>query len=180
MGALLPMLATVLGALVVPSDLYARRVPNAWLIAALGIASVAAAAQFLAGVTHPVWPSIPGLLTGLASMLPFYALRWMGAGDVKLFATLGFLLGVRALLPIWIIGCLLTGVHAVAVLLLRRPRFAYGPTVSLIRQHMYASSLWQRSMLARQGRVGLPHAAYLGIGTLVVVMHPELMAWRTP
>ena len=100
MVTLLSMLAIVLGACVVLSDVYARRVPNAWLVATLLTAIAMAFLQKLSGASQVSWPSPLGLATGLISMLPFYAIRWMGAGDVKFFATLGFLLGARALLPI--------------------------------------------------------------------------------
>ena len=173
----LPVLAIILSALVALSDLYARRVPNAWLAATFAIAIVTTLLAWVCGAEHLVWPSISGLIIGLITMLPFYAIRWMGAGDVKFFATLGFLLGARALLPIWAIACLLTGVHAFVVLVLRTPRFAYAPGLVTARQHLYAMPLWRRAMEARQGRVGQPHATYLGIATLLVVLHPELMHW---
>jgi len=180
MAAVLPTLAIVLGALVVLSDFYARRVPNAWLLAALAGGAVVAALSLVLDRDHPVWPSIPGLAIGLISMLPFYAIGWMGAGDVKFFAVLGFLLGARALLPIWIVACLLTGMHAFGVLVMRIPRFAYAPGVVAARQRMHTWPLWRRSLHARQGRMGQPHAAYLGIGTLVTVLHPEWMHWGHP
>jgi prepilin peptidase CpaA len=110
-----------------------------------------------------------GLIIGIVTMLPFYAIRWMGAGDVKFFATLGFLLGAKALLPIWIIGSLLCGVHACAVLALRAaPRWA--PQVAVWQDSVQASAWYQRILEPRQGRQGLPYAAYLGIGTVVQVL----------
>ena len=177
MTAVLPTLAVALSAMIALSDLYARRVPNAWLAAALLAAVVAAGLQWIAGSQPLPLPSVLGLFLGLITMLPFYAIGWLGAGDVKFFATLGFLLGARALLPIWVIACLMTGVHAFAVLLLRLPRVAYAPGMAMVRQHLYASPLWQRTLHARQGRVGQPHAAYLGFATILVAMHPELLHW---
>lgn len=176
MTAVLPTLAVTLSAAIALSDLYARRVPNAWLAAALLAAMVLPASLWIAGLA-PVWPSLPGFAIGLLSMLPFYAMGAMGAGDVKFFATLGFLLGARALLPIWVIACLLTGVHAFLVLMFRLPSIAYAPGVTSVRQHLYASPLWRRALHARQGRAGQPHAAYLGIATALVVLNPPWMHW---
>ena len=48
----------------------------------LGITFSIAAAPFWPGLSK----SVLGLLTGLVCWLPFYALGWLGAGDVKLFA----------------------------------------------------------------------------------------------
>jgi len=75
------------------SDLYARRVPNTWLLAACAIAvPLIIAGQFNA--TRTAWaPHLLGAVVGLLALLPFYAVRWMGAGDVKFFAVLG--------LPVW-------------------------------------------------------------------------------
>lgn len=180
MLTVLSMLAVVLSASIVLSDVYARRVPNTWLAATLLTAVAVVLLQHLLDVQPVVWPSIPGLAVGLLSMLPFYVIRWMGAGDVKFFAVLGFLLGMRALLPIWIIGCLLTGLHALGVLLFRLPSIAGAPGVAAARQHLHASPWWRRSLHARQGRAGLPHAAYLGVAAIVTVWSPELLLWERP
>src|SRR5690606_8123346 len=165
------IVAFALALSVAASDLYARRVPNTLLIIALAIGAFWQLASIIIGT--PAVPNIAaallGLIIGLILMLPFYAIRWMGAGDVKFFATLGFLLGAKALLPIWIIGSLLCGVHAFAVLALRAaPRWA--PQVAVWQDSVQASAWYQRILAPRQGRQGLPYAAYLGIGTLVQVL----------
>nr|WP_199043403.1 prepilin peptidase [Dyella sp. ASV24] len=180
MVTVLPTLAVILSAAVALSDVYARRVPNAWLVAVILLAIVVTVAQWITGTTALVWPSAWGFVIGLAAMLPFYAIRWMGAGDVKLFATLGFLLGAHALLPIWAIGCLLTGLQSLAILLFRIPRLAYAPGMIMMRERLHAWPLWQQVQHARQGRTGQPHAAWLGIATILVVLHPELTHWGQP
>jgi prepilin peptidase CpaA len=170
---LLPLqaLACMMALIVVVCDFYARRVPNALLAIALAIGVLWQVASII--IASPADPNIGtallGLVIGLVTMLPFYAIRWMGAGDVKFFATLGFLLGAKALLPIWIIGSALCGVHACAVLALRAaPRWA--PQVAVWQDSVQASAWYQRILAPRQGRQGLPYAAYLGIGTLVQVL----------
>ncbi|WP_233172140.1 prepilin peptidase [Dyella sp. ASV21] len=173
------MLTVVLSTLVVLSDLYARRVPNAWLLGALVLGLVLPLAIKLLGLGQPEWPSVSGLVIGLLVMLPFYALGWMGAGDVKFLAVLGFLLGARALLPIWVIGSLLTGVHVAVLLLARMPGLAQAPAFTVTRDRLTSSPWWQRMQLARRGRVGQPHAAYLAIGALLTIAFPTLQAWGT-
>ena len=57
-----------------------------------------------------------GMLVAFAAFLPLYAMRWMGAGDVKFAAVAGLWFGLSPeLLFIWIGGSLLAGLHGVAV-----------------------------------------------------------------
>lgn len=51
---------------------------------------------------------------GLAflALLPFYAIGWMGAADVKLAAALGMWLGVKLLLPVWAVSALISIVYS--------------------------------------------------------------------
>ena len=94
----------------------------------------------------------------------------MGAGDVKYFAVLGLLLGAAPLLPIWIIASLLAGAHATCVIVARRiapalshsgPRPETDNAVSRRLQPVIAQ--WRQ---ARQGRVGIPYAAYLAFASM--------------
>ena len=170
-SAISTLLVFLLATFTIASDLYARRVPNALLVAALAIGALWQVASIIIGkpAVPGVGVAVLGLVIGLVLMLPFYAIRWMGAGDVKFFATLGFLLGAKALLPIWIIGSLLCGVHAFAVLALRAA-LRWAPQVAVWQDSVQAAAWYQRILAPRQGRQGLPYAAYLGIGTIVQVL----------
>ena len=107
--------AALLAAIV---DVRSRRIPN-WLTAGL----------VLAGIALNVWrngadgllTALTGLVLGLAVLLPFYAMRVMGAGDVKLLAGLGAVLGAHVLVSVAVYGALAGGVIS-AVLLLRAGR----------------------------------------------------------
>lgn len=101
----------------------------------------------------------------------------MGAGDVKFFALLGFLLGAKALLPIWIIGSLIAGVHSTLVLLSRHWLSQAIPAWEITQTRFSNSAFAQRMLAARQGRKGLPYAAWLGVGALIVIFDPALMHW---
>lgn len=169
---ILGFLAMVLSLQVIITDLYARRVSNKALLAALGGGGVALVALALASSVAP-GPHLLGLLLGLAALLPFHVIGWMGAGDVKYFAVLGFLLGHEALLPIWIGASLLAGLHVAAVHL-ARALVALLPVRLMALQHQAANhwhqhALVQRVHAARQGRVGIPYAAYLGIACIAWV-----------
>jgi prepilin peptidase CpaA len=64
--------------------------------------------------------SIAGIATGLAVMLPMYALRALGAGDVKLMAAVGAFLGPADVLLATVLVLIAGGAIAVAVALRRR------------------------------------------------------------
>jgi prepilin peptidase CpaA len=169
MPALLPLLVVPLCILIAISDLATRRVPNAWLLIALGLGSILFCAEWALDRAGPPWPALIGLITGLLVLLPFYAIHWMGAGDVKLFATLGFLLGSKALLPIWVIASLLAGAHVIYVLLSNyRLRHA---TRGVLEADVV------RALTAERNRRGTPYAAFLSAGALITLFHPLLVRW---
>lgn len=175
MNATLTFVAVTLAMLIIGHDLYARRVPNTLLLGALAIGALT---QFIALLSPvPIVPTVAsallGLVSGLVTMLPFYAIRWMGAGDVKFFATLGFLLGAKALLPIWMVGSALCGIHALVILGLRATT-KWAPQVAVMADSVQRSPRYQRMLAPRQGRQGLPYAAYLGFGVIIQVMFAPL------
>ena len=102
------------------SDIQRRRIPNsvAALLAATGMAYSVTAS------TNPgraLAVSVAGLLLGLGLWFPLYAVHWLGAGDVKLFAAAGAWLGPARTFQGALIGALIGGVLAVVWML-----FAYG------------------------------------------------------
>jgi len=79
------------------TDLRSRRIPN---VLTLGAAAGACGFYFAeAGFRGLGW-SLAGWLVGLVMFLPFFALRGMGGGDVKLVAALGAWLGPGA--AVWL------------------------------------------------------------------------------
>ncbi len=105
---------------IVVMDLRIRKVRNWMVLLGLGMGAIALAAG-IQPFQVPAWKALLGMLVAFAALLPFYALRWMGAGDVKFAAVIGLWLGLSpALLGIWLGGSLLAGVHGVLVLAWRR------------------------------------------------------------
>ncbi|WP_313336828.1 A24 family peptidase [Comamonas sp.] len=109
-------------------DLRSRKVRN-WMVL-LGLATGLAA---LFGGAQPfdllAWQGLAGMAVAFAALLPLYAIRWMGAGDVKFAAVAGLWFGLSAhLLVIWLAASVLAGLHGVAVLawrnLVRSPQGA--------------------------------------------------------
>ena len=74
-----------------------RRIPNGLIVS--GMVAFAVAAMIDGGVAA-LLNAFAGFLAGLLVLLPFFALRLVGAGDVKLMAVVGGFTGAKALLPI--------------------------------------------------------------------------------
>ena len=112
--ALAVMAGTGTGAVI---DLRVRRVPNALTIP-LALAGVALAAAGLGRIEASA--AIAGWAAGLALMLPGYLLGATGAGDVKLMAAVGALLGPEGALWAFLYTAIAGGATALIVAALRR------------------------------------------------------------
>jgi len=92
-------------------DVARRRIPNALSLgtAVVGVTSAAS------GVTEvSLWSSVAGLALGLALMLPGHVIGGTGAGDVKLFAALGSVLGAGRMVEAFLFVAVAGGVVALA------------------------------------------------------------------
>lgn len=109
------MLLCLLLALAVAFDVHGRRIPNL-LVFPGALAGLLLNALVPAGAglfSEPygglgLLSALAGWAVGLAFLMPMYALRAMGAGDVKLLAMLGAFLGPLAVLGAALL-CLLAG-----------------------------------------------------------------------
>jgi len=98
-------------------DLRTRRIPNA-LTGALAVAAVGIAAAELGPVG--LGGALIGCLLGLAFMLPGHIFGATGAGDVKLFAAAGAILGPATTVRAFMYTALAGGVLALIVAIRRR------------------------------------------------------------
>jgi prepilin peptidase CpaA len=90
-SALLIALVVVL-ALTTYGDLREHRIRNVWT---LGGASLAIVLHLLIGGLEGLQTALFGLGTGLGLFLPFYLVKGMAAGDVKLMGAVGALIGPK-------------------------------------------------------------------------------------
>jgi prepilin peptidase CpaA len=138
-------------------DLRTGRIPNP-LTALVAITGFALAGLGLSG--HSMAGALVGALLGFALMLPGHILGGTGAGDVKLLAALGTLLGpggvVMAFLYSAIAGGLLAVVHA-----LRRRRLA--TTLSRTARLVAAPGETKREI------DGAPHASRFAYGPALAI-----------
>ena len=115
---------SILLALAVWHDVRSRRIPNKLVLAGIVSAAVLhllfppGAGLFVTpfGSIGLLW-SLAGFGLGLALLLPMYALRTLGAGDVKLLAMIGAFVGPYAVLGIGLCTLLAGGVLALVVAL---------------------------------------------------------------
>lgn len=110
----------VWAAVVAVVDVVRHRIPNALLLLLLvpAVLALAVNGQGLLGV--PPLNSLAGLLAAGLPLIPGYALGHMGAGDVKLSASLGLLMGPLDALRFLAASLILLGLASALALLWRR------------------------------------------------------------
>jgi prepilin peptidase CpaA len=97
-------------------DVRTRRIPN---VVSVGLAAVglALAATGASGVS--IGSSMAGFLVGLVVMAPGRLLGATGAGDVKLMAAVGAVVGIERILAAFVFTAIAGGVMAVAIAIRR-------------------------------------------------------------
>ena len=98
-------------------DIRSRRIPNALTASMTGV-GLGLALSGLSGVSPAA--SLAGLLVGLMLMMPGHMMGATGAGDVKLMAAVGAILGIPLVVTAFLFTAIAGGVLAVAVALRRR------------------------------------------------------------
>ena len=106
----LAALAVAVAAL--PLDLARRRIPNFLTLPALALGLIG---HGVAGGPGGVAEAGAGALAGAALLLVPWRLGWAGAGDLKLLAALGALVGARPLLDIGLLAALASGGIAIGI-----------------------------------------------------------------
>jgi len=92
-------------------DIAHRRVPNVVSLTMV-VAGLALAATGVTGIS--VWSSLAGCGLGLALMMPGYVFGATGAGDVKLLAASGAVLGAGQIVPAFAFTAIAGGALALA------------------------------------------------------------------
>jgi prepilin peptidase CpaA len=98
-------------------DIRTRRIPNELTAAMAGI-GVGLSAAGVSGIS--VWASMLGFAIGLALMMPGHLLGATGAGDVKLMAAVGSIVGPALVVTAFLFTAVAGGVLAVVVAARRR------------------------------------------------------------
>ena len=156
------LVAGLLAATVI--DLRSRRIPNA-LTAAMALTGAALAASGLSGVT--IAASLAGCLLGLLLMLPGHALGATGAGDVKLMAAVGAILGWQMVFPAFLCTSIAGGVLALIVAVKRRRLTA---TLTQTGRLVAAPGAAPRAIRAATGASRFAYGPAIAAGSIIAVL----------
>jgi prepilin peptidase CpaA len=114
--------------------------------------------------------ALAGLGVGLVVLLPVYALRVMGAGDVKLMAMVGAMVGLPDILWAVLYSLIAGGVAALAFALYHRAlRRVTGNVVDIVQSMTFAAlaGIPLRGGMPAQASIGkLPYGVSIAAGTI--------------
>ncbi len=159
--------------LAVESDLRSRRIPN-WLTGA-SLAAALLAAGLASGATG-LANALLGAGLALVLFFPLFAVRAMGAGDVKALAVLGAFFGVPILLPALWWMLVAAGLLALGQLLVRGELLELGRRL-LVSLRIFARTGWfpRPALPARDAAArGIPFAPAMALGAAAY------QAWGLP
>jgi prepilin peptidase CpaA len=160
-------------------DIRERRIPN-WLTAA-GLALGLALYGFLFGTAGLLF-SLKGLGLALGIYLPLYALRAMGAGDVKLMAAVGSIVGWRNWLAILVLTAIFGGILALALIVgkgrVHRTLQNLGLVLLALRLRQAPYQVNPELDVRSEQALRLPHAVSILLGTLTFLLAAALWAPR--
>ena len=146
-------------------DLRTRRIPN-WLTVS-GVVAGLVLNAFLYE-TPGLMLSLKGLGLALLIYFPLFAIRAVGAGDAKLMAAVGAIVGPMNWLGVFFLTAMIGGVFAVGLMLAKgRARKTAANVGLLVAQisHFQLPYLASPELDVRSPKaVGLPHAAMIAVG----------------
>jgi len=160
-----------LAALVIYHDVLYRRIPNPFVLATLITGLLI---NFMLGGLSGGLNSVGGCAFAFVLMFMLHVFGAMGAGDVKLFAAIGSVIGAHLVLPTFITVVLTGGVLAL---------------VSVLRSGVFATTMhrvlqilvgllpgWQmpRFSVPADRRLTIPYGAAITIGAIIAIaiFHP--------
>jgi prepilin peptidase CpaA len=168
-------------------DVRTRRIPNQLIV--LGTLAALALHLFVrsgSGLFHAdaggmgVLHSLAGFAVGLLLLLPFYALKTLGAGDVKLLAMVGAFVGAKAVVGVTLLAMLAGGVLALVVALWS------GKLIQVFKNVQHMLRVTSTVGLAGIGQDAnpdlvtgkLPYAIAIACGTLAQLLLAGSTGWK--
>jgi prepilin peptidase CpaA len=150
------------------NDLATRRIPNRLIL--VGLAGALSLHLLATAPGAALLGALGGMGIALALFLPFYLLRGMAAGDVKLIAVVGAFTGPAEVFEIAVLSWLAGGLMGLVIVLLRRR----GQLVLDNLKHMLRWAVTpgvRMNAPAVQASAGsMPYGLAIAIGTIVVLL----------
>ncbi|HEV8039465.1 MAG TPA: prepilin peptidase [Bryobacteraceae bacterium] len=159
-------------------DIRFRRIPN-WLVL-MGLVLGLGLNTFLLR-----WPgaraSLLGIVLAFLIYFPLYLLRGMGAGDVKLMAAIGAIVGPANWFGIFIVSALLGGIVAVFLLLARGRLLNSLWNIGFLAQRLFsfrAPYAREELDISSPKSVKLPHGVAIACGSVLFLAAAWMWAPR--
>jgi len=148
-------------------DVRYRRIPN-WI--SVGGAILGVLSNWLMHRTAGLTFALAGLALGFGLYFLLYLIHAMGAGDVKLMAAIGALVGWKAWVAIFVITAILGGIMAM-ILIMARKRvkktfWNIGFVLSEMRHGRAAYVRREELDVHSPKSMGLPHGAVIAVSTI--------------
>ena len=158
------LLLAPLAAIITYTDVRYRRIPNVYVLATLASGLVM---NLVFGGPRGLLLSLAGCAAAFVLMLVLHVLGAMGAGDVKLFAAIGSVVGLPLVLPTFVI-VLITG-FALAIYSMIRARLV---RTTLLRVLLFFASWfpgWEapRFAASTDRRHTIPYGVAITFGSLI-------------
>jgi len=154
-------------------DVRSHRIPNRLVLAGLAFGLVYSVFVPFWGKHGFLW-ALGGAAIGFGVLFPFWLLRMMGAGDVKLMAAVGSLLGLQAIPMALLISLATSSVFAIAFSLHKgKLREMLANVGRMLRVGSIAMAMGAPVSMAQSGwqSVGkLPFAVSIAVGTIGTVV----------
>lgn len=150
------------------TDTRSQRIPNALTF---GAAAAALLFHAIAPGRLGVSAGVAGLTGGLVIFFPLFALRAMGAGDVKLMAALGAWMGWQQALYIALYGSVAGGVLALVVAARHRYTRTAVSNVRTLLTHWWLVGIKPLPALTLESGTAmrLPYAVPIFVGVVVTI-----------
>jgi prepilin peptidase CpaA len=163
--------AVVLVLIAGASDIRSRRIPN-WLTFSGVCAGLAlhAATGGLAGLKL----SVGGMVLGFGAYLALYCLRAMGAGDVKLMAAVGAIVGPAGWIAVFVATAIAAGVLSLGLVIIkRRLRQTLWNAFFIVDELAHFRAPYKRRAdldVKDERSLKMPHGVAIAAGTAAVLL----------
>ena len=150
------------------NDLATRRIPNRLLLVGLAGALLLYVLSGEPGAA--LLSALGGMLLGLAVFLPFYLMRGMAAGDVKMMAVVGFFTGPTEAFQVAIFTWCAGGVMAVLLVLLRSRLRLTLVNIGHLLTGLLVPGTKLSDMVLPQSAGAIPYGLAIAAGTIFVLV----------